>query len=315
MQEFTTTRHNELIDPFLQVWSWQIPVYLFIGGLVAGLMIIAGYSLLKGRFKEKDCSCLYLPLVSLILLSLGMLALFLDLEHKLFVWRLYTTLRITSPMSWGAWILMLVYLSLFANLMLNPPLIIKAMWPWLKLHSESLQSSDKIVKGIAIADMLLGTLLGIYTGILLSSLGARPLWNSSSLWLLFLVSGLSSASAFVHLVSRNAGEKHFLLKADNVLLLTELFVIFMLILGLVTSDRAHIEAASLILSGRYAATFWVFVVGLGIIIPLLLQVLTLKSKVGHSVIPALMVIFGGLLLRFIIVYAGQYSHYLNAHFK
>ncbi|MGE5354090.1 MAG: NrfD/PsrC family molybdoenzyme membrane anchor subunit [Acidobacteriota bacterium] len=315
MQELTTTRHNELIEPFLQVWSWQIPVYLFIGGLVAGLMIISGYSLLKGRFKEKDCSCIYLPLVSLILLSLGMLALFLDLEHKLFVWRLYTAFRITSPMSWGAWILILVYLALMMNLILNPPLLLKAVWPRLKARSETLQSSEKVIKVMALADMLLGTLLGIYTGILLSSLGARPLWNSSSLWLLFLVSGLSSASAFVHLVSKNAGEKHFLLKADNALLLIELFVIIMLILGLVTSDRAHMEAASLILSGSYAATFWVFVVGLGIIIPFLLQVLTLKSKVRHSAIPALMVIFGGLLLRFVIVYAGQYSHYLNAHFK
>lgn len=315
MQELTTTRHNELIEPFLQIWSWQIPVYLFLGGLVAGLMIISGYSLLKGRFKEKDCSCLYLPIVSLILLSFGMLALFLDLEHKLFVWRLYTTFRITSPMSWGAWILLLVYVSLLGNLVLNPPILLKAISLKLKTVSEEFQSSEKIVKGIALSSILLGTFLGIYTGILLSSLGARPLWNSSALWLLFLVSGLSSASAFVHLVSKNAEERHFLLKADSALLSVELFVIFMVILGLVSSDRAHIEAASLILSGKYAAVFWVFVVGLGIIIPLLLQVLTIRSKIRHSVIPALMVIFGGLLLRFVIVYAGQYSHYLNAHFK
>ena len=40
--------------------------------------------------------------LSLVLLSLGMLALFLDLEHKLYVWRLYTTFQPTSPMSWGA---------------------------------------------------------------------------------------------------------------------------------------------------------------------------------------------------------------------
>ncbi|MGE5430274.1 MAG: NrfD/PsrC family molybdoenzyme membrane anchor subunit [Syntrophomonadaceae bacterium] len=315
MQELTTTRHNELIEPFLQIWNWQIPVYLFLGGLVAGLMIISGYSLLKGRFKENDCSCVYLPLVSIILLSLGMLALFLDLEHKLFVWRLYTAFRITSPMSWGAWILIAVYVALLSNFLINPPLLLKALSPRLQAVSEEFQSSEKVVKGVATGSILLGTLLGIYTGILLSSLGARPLWNSSSLWLLFLVSGLSSASAFVHLISKNAEEKHFLLKADSALLIAELFVIFMVILGLLSSDRAHIEAVSLILTGKYAAVFWVFVVGLGIVIPLLLQLLTLKSKVRHSVIPALMVIFGGLLLRFVIVYAGQYSHYLNAHFK
>ena len=44
----------------------------------------------------------------------------------------------------------------------------------------------------------------IYTGILLSSLGARPLWASGILGPLFLVSGLSTAAAFAHLVARDA---------------------------------------------------------------------------------------------------------------
>ena len=41
MNEITTTRHNPQIDPFTQVWGWEIPVYLFLGGLVAGMMIIS----------------------------------------------------------------------------------------------------------------------------------------------------------------------------------------------------------------------------------------------------------------------------------
>jgi len=32
-----------MIDPSMHVWEWQIPVYLFSGGLVAGMMIISGY--------------------------------------------------------------------------------------------------------------------------------------------------------------------------------------------------------------------------------------------------------------------------------
>ena len=47
MLEFTTTRHNPLIDPQLGVWSWEIPVYLFLGGLVAGMMILAGTAMLR----------------------------------------------------------------------------------------------------------------------------------------------------------------------------------------------------------------------------------------------------------------------------
>jgi formate-dependent nitrite reductase membrane component NrfD len=47
--ELFITRHNHLIDPFVHVWSWQIPVYLFLGGWVAGNMILTGYFMLGGR--------------------------------------------------------------------------------------------------------------------------------------------------------------------------------------------------------------------------------------------------------------------------
>ena len=39
MRELVLTRHNELIDPLVSVWQWQIPVYLFLGGWVAGMMM------------------------------------------------------------------------------------------------------------------------------------------------------------------------------------------------------------------------------------------------------------------------------------
>ena len=49
------------------------------------------------------------PLLAFMLLNAGMGALFLDLTHKLYVWRIYTTFQPTSPMSWGSWVLLLVY--------------------------------------------------------------------------------------------------------------------------------------------------------------------------------------------------------------
>ena len=47
MLEITSTRHNPLIDPHLAVWSWEIPVYLFVGGIVAGMMVLAGLAMLR----------------------------------------------------------------------------------------------------------------------------------------------------------------------------------------------------------------------------------------------------------------------------
>lgn len=314
MQELSTTRNNHLIDPSLHVWGWEIPVYLFIGGLVAGIMIISGYFVLKGQYKKNVFSCFHLPHISLALLSLGMLALFLDLEHKRYVWRLYTTFQVTSPMSWGAWILVLVYPALFLNTLIRIPEPFRNRIKLFDRLSERINRHPFAIKNIGVMNMLLGTLLGMYTGVLLSSFGARPLWNSSMLWMLFLVSGLSSAAAFVHLIARDTFERELLAKADNGFLTLEVFVFGGFISGLLTSTRVHQEAAMTILTGSYAAGFWVFVISLGILIPLLIQLLAVNHKVRHSPVAPIMVIAGGLLLRIILVAAGQDTHWTLASF-
>lgn len=309
MRELVTTRHNELVDPLLKVWGGEIAVYLFLGGMVAGMMIILGYFLFKGRHKELKCSCALLPGLCIVLLSLGMLALFLDLEHKWYFWRMYLTFKPASPMSWGAWILLLVYPALFAALFLRLPEPLKASFPPIKSFVEKSLENAVLVRFIGISNMVLGAMLGMYTGILLSALGARPLWNSSLLGPLFLVSGLSTAAAFVHLIARDPYERVLLAKADNGFLSTELLVIFLFITGLLSSTEVHINAAKLILNGSFAPVFLVFVVCLGIVIPLFIQSLAVSHRIRHTPVAPIMVIAGGFILRLVIVYAGQVSHW------
>ena len=197
MTEFTLFRHTPGIDPALHIWGWEIPVYLFLGGLVAGLMILAGARLLIMRPHERQAMvcCTIGPLAGLALLSLGMLALFLDLSHKLYVWRLYLTFEPTSPMSWGSWILLLVYPALLANALTHLPETIPALAkraPMLVTISDYILARPRLVVAIGLANITLGIALGIYTGILLGTLGARPLWSSAVLGPLFLFSGLST---------------------------------------------------------------------------------------------------------------------------
>jgi protein NrfD len=157
--------------------------------------------------------------------------------------------------------------------------------------------------------MTLGGLLGIYTGVLLSTLGARPLWNSALLGPLFLASGLSSAAAFVHLVARDRDESVLLARADNRFLLAELALLALLLIGLATTSRVHAEAAALLLGGPLTTVFWVGVVALGIVIPLFIQTLAVGHRVRHTAVAPLMVLAGGFLLRIVVVAAGQLSHY------
>jgi protein NrfD len=342
MTEFTVFRHNPGIDPAMHIWGWEIPVYLFLGGLVAGLMILAGARLLIMRPHERQAMvcCTIGPLAGLALLSLGMLALFLDLSHKLYVWRLYLTFEPTSPMSWGSWILLLVYPALLANALTHLPETIPALAkraPTLVTISDYILARPRLVVAIGLANITLGIALGIYTGILLGALGARPLWSSAVLGPLFLFSGLSTAAALLHgilvFTTPDAERPEFadfllsmlarwsqarpldtriaptLAQADNSFLTIELALLGLLLIGHLSSTAVHQQAAWLLLTGPYAAVFWVGVIGLGILLPLFLQHLELQHRIRHTLAPSLLVLTGGLILRFVLVNAGQASHW------
>jgi formate-dependent nitrite reductase membrane component NrfD len=310
MLELVTTRHNPMIDPTMHVWGWEVPVYLFLGGWVAGSMIIGGFLSRQGRRPGDGCVCHVLPWVGLVLLSLGMGALFLDLEHRLYVWRMYLTLQPGSPMSWGGWILILVYPVLLLGALASIPADLLSRWPAVAGLAARLR--NPVAAGrLGTVSIAAGVALGIYTGILLSGLGARPLWASAALGPLFLVSGLSTGAAFAHLIARDPAEQSGLLRADNLLLLVELVLLGLFLVGLLTASAVHASAAALLLGGPYTAVFWVFVVGLGILLPLTLQLLMASHRIPHTVVAPVLVMVGGLALRFVIVSAGQYSHWIS----
>jgi formate-dependent nitrite reductase membrane component NrfD len=314
ISEFVSTAHSPATDPQLHVWGWEIPVYLFLGGFTAGIMVLSGWALWKGRRNLRPHTTFALASSGLFILglasiSLGMLALFLDLGHKPYVWRLYLTLELWSPMSWGAWILLLVYPVLVAGVLLDPPRALLQHAPALRPVVERMESSPRVRHAVGFVSIVTGVALGIYTGILLSALGARPLWSSGLLGPLFLVSGLSTAAAFAHWASPEPEERVQMAWLDNLFLTIELGLIGLLLIGLLTSTEAHAEAAGLLLGGPYTAVFWVGVVFAGILLPLAIQSLAVTHRIIHTPIAPILVMLGGLALRFVIVSAGQLSHW------
>jgi len=345
MLEITTTRHNPMVDPTLHVWGWEIPVYLFVGGIVAGMMILAGIAMLrmaKGEDTRRFFS-IQTPLLGFMLLNLGMGALFLDLAHKLYVWAVYLTFEPMSPMSWGSWVLLIVYGVLLVSALIRLP----EAWPWLGRRlpvlqriSDWLLARPALIRALAWANIVLGVLLGVYTGVLLNTMVARPLWNTTILAPLFLVSGLSAAAAMVHLATRifpgrpapqgmiggalaamvqdlgpQPPERRTLdsvVRADLGFLAVELLLIGLLIIGLLTSSASHAEAATLLLGGPFTLVFWGGVVAVGIVVPLVLQWLELGHRIPHTVLPALLVLAGGFALRWVMVNAGQASHIVQS---
>ena len=315
-ERIITGKLNPHIDPVLGVWEWQIPVYLFLGGLAAGLMILGALSVLSDENRPGARSAQRLMLAVPFVLAVGMLALFLDLSHKAYVWRFYTAFQWTAPMSWGAWILLLV---VPVNLLLLGGLADR-LWP--RVYERFLCKTScpwgplvpwaaKRLRALAFVNIATGVALGIYTGILLSAYGARPFWNSAVLGPLFLVSGVSSAAALAQWVGRDAAERARFGRMDVVLIVVELALVALLILNMVSGPALQRQAAALIMGGPLTTWFWIFVIGIGLLLPLFLEVIHLRGrKVPHFLAPAL-VLAGGLIFRFFFVEAGQLTTWIN----
>jgi len=314
MTEIEINRTNHLIDPHLHVWGWEIPVYLFLGGVTAGLMIFSALLSWRVPAAERSRWARWLPLGAPIVLSLGMLALFMDLEFKRHVFRFYTTFQITSPMSWGSWILLLIYpatvllglgqltedeakkLCGWGPLRL---LRVGALCSWLR------EKTVAALPGLRWVNLMLGVSLGGYTGILLGTMGARPAWSSAILGPLFLVSGFSTGAALTMLFPVSGAEHHLLRRWDLGAIGVEIVLIGLFLLGLATGGEAAQGAARLFLGGPYTATFWSLVVIAGLAVPLLIETVESVRGLRPSFAAPLLLLVGGLSLRWILVSAGQ----------
>ena len=306
-----TARSNPLIDPGLQIWTWEVAMYLFLGGLTAGIMVFAAYATLTRKDEEAPFAATRLALLAPIVLSLGMTTLFLDLEHKLFVFRFYTAFQVLSPMSWGAWILVVIYPVTILQILSTLRSGYSQASPWLDRFAVGkwlLDWCEAHRRQIALAAIPFGIALGIYTGILLSAFSARPFWNSGVLGPLFLVSGLSTAAALVALVARRHSEKVLFTRIDLALIVAELALVALFIINLASGTEQQLVALDSIMNGPYAFVFWVLFVGIGLLVPLLLELLEIRGFARRvAIVAPVLVLLGGYVLRQVMVDIGQES--------
>ena len=314
MIELEVNRQNHLIDPQLQIWGWEIPVYLFLGGVTAGLMIFSALLAWRVPAAERSRWARWLPLAAPVALSLGMLALFLDLELRHHVYRFYAAFQVTSPMSWGSWILLLIYpatiLLGLAQLTDSEVETLCSRGPVAALRAGAAcrwirERAVASLPGLRRANLLLGVALGGYTGILLGTLGARAAWSSAMLGPLFLVSGVSTGAALTMLLPVSEPEHRLLRRWDVGAVCLELLLIGLFLLGLATGGEGSRQAAALFLGGPYTATFWSLVVIAGLAVPLTIEVLESVRGLRPSLVAPLLLLVGGLSLRWILVSAGQ----------
>lgn len=318
---------NAAIFPTLNTWGWPIALYLFIGGMVAGLMLLSGTMRLTRR-EHFPAALKLADVAGLPLLVAGLLLLILDLTNVRNVWRLYTTFQISSPMSWGAWILLLaaVVLALWFASRLPAPAK-ETFWARAAQPKSRLRGARSVVlalwgaaaaiggwarrraRALSVANVVLGFAVGFYTGILLSTMSARPLWNTAALAPLFLVSGVASGGAFMCLFLPH--DEHERLAPVSVIACgVELALLLAFVLALASGNAASQRAFGILLSGVIGLAFIGLTVVLGLLVPVTIEsfdVLHRRLAFVPAKLPPVLKLGGGIALRFVIVYAGLMS--------
>jgi formate-dependent nitrite reductase membrane component NrfD len=153
---------DEVNGPMLKapVWTWEVPLYFWFGGVAAGSSFVAFACDLAGdhhsaRIARKVSLAALLPSPPLLVSDLGRPARFANMLR---------VVKPRSPMNMGAWCL-----TLFGALGSGAV-------------AADLLGRPRIARGLGGANAVVGGYLGSYTGVLLAAT-AVPLWARSRMFL------------------------------------------------------------------------------------------------------------------------------------
>jgi len=311
-------------------WRVGIAIYLFLGGLGASMGFIA--AVYKYLFKKEDPSMFaWSTLLGVLLVNFGGIFLVLDM----FVWDSFIHGHITEIfkvllaffgaavfhgnlhpwIQWGANFIALFSLfgTLWALSYADKAAILK--------HIGFLRKIAELLRGLQSVwgwlTMIFGIAVAAYTGLLLSVAPSIPAWSHPLLPVLFVISALSTATAWYMLWTyfakggedvRSLREKigHEVEWADFGLIALEILAVIAYFNYLYYAYAGGKVVFNMALHNMG------FVVGfllLGLILPWILEFFAAKKHIRILVpIAAILVLFGGFLLRYYILKFGVYAY-------
>ena len=294
-------------------WGIFLAAYIFVGGMAGGAFIIAAVTDLFGqnKYNELSKSGSFASLISIII---GLVLLVLDLGRfrvdPLGILNAFIHFP-NSIMSVGTWII-----SGLAVIALLTAII------WI------FQGATILRKVLSIVGLVLGFSTTAYTGLLLALSRGRPFWNSAFLPWTFVVSGTLTGLAislllipliawimprfsmdFKKLIDDNQRFLDVLKDSQKYILLLIVIEIVLVFFEIVTG-----HLGLLINFGNILLIFFGYIT-IGLILPLGITYLSLKTEyigkniqVPVSIASFIFILFGGFLLRYVILIAGQIIH-------
>jgi formate-dependent nitrite reductase membrane component NrfD len=184
------------------VWTWEVPLYFFFGGIGGMSAVIAFGALL---FHHVDLARAAIWIAAIAGTVLSPILLIMDLGRPHLFLNMLRVFKHRSPMSMGAWILTVFGMCTVASLIA------------LELHAHqifpgTLDQLVPLVAGIFIfGAAIFGTLLATYTGVLIGAT-AIPAWflHHTLLPIHFGTAGLGSAAAVLELLGHRIAALNFL---------------------------------------------------------------------------------------------------------
>ncbi|MBE3022183.1 MULTISPECIES: NrfD/PsrC family molybdoenzyme membrane anchor subunit [Campylobacter] len=302
------------------VWHWPIAVYLLLAGMSGGALIVA--LLIRYYKKQTGVTPLFkgASLLSLVTILLGMVCLVADLDKPLYFWKILINYNFTSVMSIGV-LALCIYIPLSFVMVLYA--FEKELNAFFANHFTFLKAFFGLIMNILnfirplmfVLTLIFAVAICAYTGFLISVLVRFPILNTSVLPALFVASGLSAGIAGSGLIAAmffredtHSSDLKILHAIEWPVMAAEILLIGMIFVSLIIGSDVQKAASVAFFSGEYAKMFWIGVVGIGFVIPIVFNFL-LGKTFAHTrfafYVSALASIIGVLMLRMFILYAGQ----------
>jgi formate-dependent nitrite reductase membrane component NrfD len=271
--------------PFVKqpVWTWEVPLYFWIGGIASGSAFVA----LACDLASDERSAVLARRVALGAVAPAPLLLIGDLGRPERFLNMLRVFKPRSPMNMGAWCL--VAFSGTAAAAVGTDLLGRRAW----------------ARALGGATAILGGYLGSYTGVLLAST-AIPLWARSRLFLgpIFVATATATGAATTRLSLVFGGMRRVHPTTDALRRLETGSILAELALSTINERRLG-KAADALRGGRPGAIYRIaqaaVLLGLGA------QARGRRGRPSLENVSSVLYLAGGLAFRYAWVYGGKAS--------
>ncbi len=276
-----------------------IAIYFYLTGLSAGSFILSTLAYGFGMEKFKPIGRIGVVLAT-VLLVIAPLFLLFHIGMPLRAWHLFTYLNLSSPITWGSFLLILYPINclIYAYFMFT--------------------EKNKLTKIFAFIGLPLAILVHGYTGFILAFGKARALWNTALMPILFLASAIVSGIALMILVysikerffsKSKSINRDLVFSMGKLLAWAIVFDLFLVGCDLIVLSISHADAqavAHLILFGKFSFLFLLVENFLGKIVPLFLLLIPRFRTLTTVIIASILVIIGIFFMRYVVVLGGEF---------